>query len=330
MKIYFLLTEKCNLHCKMCVRGDKNNKEISFAELSSSNWVKELSEHDVVITGGEPTLCKDFSSIVQFLSTIAKNISICTNGINSGYISKDFFKPNIKVQISIDGTEVFHNQIRGEGTFQKTFETINKLEKLDIPYSISSVANKKNVSCMKELSNILSTLQCLEQWNISYEMPFGFSSFDDMMTTEEWNDFVDSMLDYVPFRLVIRKLFPFDLFEKFKDKLDEMFKGKKCSNCGSGTNKIYIYPDLTVYPCTCLTDFPLGNLTNHSLSEILQSTSALRFCNYKVLEKSVCMNCNYLKYCNGGCIGMSYNYFHVLGAGDIRCPKLRNQTQNIV
>ena len=324
MQIYLLLTERCNLNCKMCIRGNKTNKELSLIDFEDIVSLEEFADHDIVITGGEPTLCKDFISIVSYLKDKCKSISVCTNGTTDFYINKEFLDSRIKIQISIDGTEDIHDSIRGRNSFKRILSTVSKLEALDIPYTISSVVNKSNAICMKDLADILGNFKHMKYWNISYEMPFGHADIKELMPTEDWNAFVDNMLDYVCFKMKIQKMFPFELFDKNKERLEEIFKDHRCSNCGSGRNKIYIYPDLYVYPCTCLTDFCLGNLKDSSLTQIMNTDLALRFADYTVLPESKCQNCEYLKYCNGGCIGMSYHYFNKLGCGDIRCPKLRN------
>ena len=325
MQIYLLLTERCNLNCKMCIRGEKTYKELSLKDLHESRIIEEFTKHDIVITGGEPTLCNDFIPIVNFLKNKVNSLSICTNGTTDFYINKDFKESNINIQVSIDGTENIHNSIRGKNSYQRILSTISKLETLEIPFTISSVVNRNNFSYMKDLADILAEFKYMKCWNISYEMPFGHADINNLMPAEEWNTFVDEMLAYVCFTMKIQKMFPFDLFEKNKDRLDELFKGRKCSNCGSGRNKIYIYPDLSVYPCTCLTDFCLGNLKELSLSQIMQTEIALKFANYSITPESKCQKCEYIKYCNGGCIGMSYHFFHQLGYGDIRCPKLRSR-----
>lgn len=323
MQIYLLLTERCNLNCKMCIRGNKAKKELSLADLKTMHSIDEFAKHDVVITGGEPTLCGDFVSIVSFLKDKCKSIAICTNGTADYYVEKDFLDSKISVQISIDGVEHVHNSIRGGQSFARIMKTISRLEELGISYTVSSVVNKTNASCMKSLSDVLSKFKFMKYWNLSYEMPFGHADINDVMLAEEWNAFVDEMLDYVNFRMKTQKMFPFELYEKYQDKLDELFKQHRCANCGSGRNKIYIYPDLNVYPCTCLTDFRLGNLRESSLSEIMTTKMALSFADYSVSSDSKCYSCEYLKYCNGGCIGMSYHFFNRIGYGDIRCPKLR-------
>lgn len=324
MQIYLLLTEKCNLDCQMCIRGDKSNKELSLSDIKEIQSIEELASHDIVITGGEPTLCKEFISIVDFLKDKCKSISICTNGTTDYYINKDFLNSNISIQISLDGTKEIHDLIRGRHSYETIMRTISKLETMGFPYTVSSVVNKNNAFCMKDLAEVLGNLKYLKYWNLSYEMPFGHASINEILSTEQWNSFVESMLDYVQFRMKIQKMFPFELYDKNRNKLDELFKGRKCSNCGSGRNKIYIYPDLNVYPCTCLTDFCLGNLKELPLSKILKKELSMQFADYTVNPESKCYSCKYLKYCNGGCIGMSYHYFNKLGYGDPRCPIIRD------
>ena len=52
MQIYLLLTERCNLNCKMCIRGEKTYKELSLKDLYESRMIEEFTKHDIVITGG--------------------------------------------------------------------------------------------------------------------------------------------------------------------------------------------------------------------------------------------------------------------------------------
>lgn len=322
MQVYLLLTEKCNLKCSMCIRGKQDGKNLDFLKLKNSAWINELKQCDIVITGGEPTLHPDFTEIINFMCEHSKTVTVTTNGTVNKYICPDILKDNLFFQVSIDGDMEHHNNIRGHGTYECSINTIKILDSIKAQYSVSSVVNKNNASSMKNLEKELRSFKNMNYWKISYEMPFGSSGFKNMMTTDEWNNFVDEMLSITKFRLKIRKIFPFDLFEKYKDKLEQItLNSQRCNNCGSGNDKIYIYPDLLVYPCTCLTDFPIGSLEDSSLAEILNGEKAALFSCYSI-KNDICKNCEYLRYCNGGCIGMSYHWFNELGMGDMRCPKL--------
>lgn len=322
MQIYLLLTEKCNLSCSMCIRGNQSGKDMDFHLLREILDRNNLKCHDVVITGGEPFLHDRFREITEELCKRAKTVTITTNG-TINYIDESLLKPNLYFQVSVDGGREAHNSIRGNGTYEKTFETLRLLDKIKTQYIVATVASRKNKASMMELENELHSLIHMKYWRISYEMPFGSAGYDNMMDSYEWNEFVDYMLEYVSLRMRIKKIFPFELYDMNKDKLNNISMNNRCFNCGSGKNKLYVYPDFTVYSCTCLTDFPLGNLENMTIEEITNSKSIRKFSDYQLNDDSICMKCEYKKYCNGGCIGMSYHFFNKLGMGDIRCPKFK-------
>lgn len=60
----------------MCIRGEKTYKELSLKDLYESRMIKEFTKHDIVITGGEPTLCNDFIPIVNFLKNKVNSLSL--------------------------------------------------------------------------------------------------------------------------------------------------------------------------------------------------------------------------------------------------------------
>lgn len=321
MQIYLLLTERCNLKCSMCIRGRQDGKNLDFYRLKNFSWIHELKEHDIVITGGEPMLHPQFWEIVDFLCVHSKTVTVTTNGTINQNISSDILKDNLFFQVSIDGDKEKHNSIRGQGMYELSMNTINLLDSIGAQYSVASVVNKNNVTYMKNLEKNLRQLKNMRYWRISYEMPFGSAGFKDMLSVSDWNAFVDEIISITQFKVKIKKIFPFELYNKYKDKLEQITQNQGCNNCGSGNDKIYIYPDLQVYPCTCLTDFPIGSLENSSLYDILNGDKIYPFSCYSV-KNATCRQCEYIKYCNGGCIGMSYHWFKKLGMGDIRCPKL--------
>ncbi|WP_086235084.1 radical SAM/SPASM domain-containing protein [Campylobacter devanensis] len=320
MDIYLLLTEKCNLSCSMCIRGKQDGTNLDLNFITNEIVLKNFLGHRVVITGGEPTMHPKFPEIVNKISNYAKSVIITTNGTSHNYFSKIITKDNLHFQVSIDGDENYHNLIRGQNTFKKTLSTVKFFDNAKAKYSIASVVNKNNIDSMENLEQELRKLNNLKFWRLSYEMPFGSSNFKNMMTVKEWNSFVDKVLCFSTIKTKIQKIFPFELVKQHAEAIkNSKIKIGQVNNCGSGKDKIYIYPDLNVYPCTCLTDFPIGNLKEESLEKILDGKKNKEFSNYTP-KNNVCLKCEYLKFCNGGCIGMSYHYFGELGMGDIRCP----------
>ena len=95
------------------------------------------------------------------------------------------------------------------------------------------------------------------------------------------------------FFLRIKKLFDFRLLDRYLNTNPLVDKLPK-TNCGNVKYKIYVYPDFTVYPCTCLTDFPIGNLLTRSLKDILSSESSKLFSDYQIKSESACKSCKYV------------------------------------
>ncbi|MEE1282956.1 MAG: radical SAM protein [Acutalibacteraceae bacterium] len=328
MQIYLLLTDNCNLNCKMCIRGRQSGTNIDVTDLKKMSGINDLTNHDIVVTGGEPTLHKDFKEIVALLLEKTRTVTITTNGTINEYLTDDFLHDNLFFQVSIDGDIERHNSIRGQGNYEKSLITIKKLDEMGAKYSVASVVSYKNKESMFILEKELRKLKNIRYWRISYEMPFGDAESDDFMSAEEWNVFVDKIIGEARLKLKIQKIFPFEVYERRWDELDLIYsKKQRCNNCGSGSEKIYIYPDWTVYSCTCLTDFSLGNLKEKTIEEILLSNEIKRFSEYEV-QNPICLQCRYLKYCNGGCIGMSYHYYGKLGMGDKRCPIIKEKERS--
>ena len=319
MQIYLLLNESCNLSCKFCIRGKLSGK--TFEDWKLVVEKNNFSNSSLLLTGGEPSLHKDLSKFITFGKSHFSQISINTNGVESSWL--DTLTSNeIHVQISLDGTPKIHNSLRSSHNhdiYKDIDKTIKKLEVSNIRYNISTTVGKENFADILNLMRYVERYEKMLYWKVSPMLPFGCGSLEKTISIPEWNKLVDTIIENSRVRIKIRKLFDFNLLDKFICS-NKSFKIRKRLNCGDVRNKIYIYPDLTVYPCTCLTDFPLGNLFLSSLKEILNSEVAMQFKNYTVLKKSNCYDCKYLQFCNGGCIGMSYNYFGKLGMGDYRCP----------
>jgi len=331
-QIYVLLTKGCNLKCFYCIRdySVKNNNKVSLEDFDY--LFKEILKNfpstiQLVLSGGEPTILKNFHEVLSLASQYFDNILINSNGTTDYFLKDSFFSllqhtPKISVQISIDGDGNFHDLVRGKASFNKSMLTIEKLSQFKncdvvISTTVTSVKFKEEF-----LSLQLKLIKAgFKRWNIKRVSYSGRAKDGNhYLSTESWNALVEYVQEHkLKKNIFIQKQFDFKALDSISDKrLNEMNSVK---NCGSGTEKIYIYPNLDVLACTCYENLPSGNLNMSTLEEILKSKIHKSIITDTINNK-ICNSCRYKSKCNGGCLGAGYSSNGMLGIADHKCPKI--------
>lgn len=165
----FELTMKCNLRCKMCfydfvreAEENKENKELTTAQIQSI--IEQIASHlrTVTLVGAEVTLRKDFLTILQMLDERDVQIFMTTNGT---LFTEEYFhvfkglKRLPYVGISLDGPKEAHDLIRGKGRFEKSVTTIRRLSaELHVPVTVVTVAMKETLPHLEEMVRLASEI----------------------------------------------------------------------------------------------------------------------------------------------------------------------------
>ena len=161
------ITDVCNFKCGYCLpngyQKDKsdNRKFLSSEEIEKlAKGLSELGVSKIRLTGGEPTVRKDFFDIVKILknkSGIKKTV-VTTNGYRLDQIAEKLVDSGIDgINISIDSLnrETFKN-ITGHDRLPEILKGIEKLQKL----------NFKNIKINAVLLNgINSTEKDFNEWS---------------------------------------------------------------------------------------------------------------------------------------------------------------------
>src|SRR3972149_5549306 len=148
------ITDRCNLACKHCYIEDNNSVELSTEEITQViDHLAEVLERwnysgSVSLTGGEALMRRDFEKIVKAIRKHEqfKNILVMTNGVQISGETIEFLRDNdCAVQVSIDGfTKQQHDEIRGEGNFDKAIATLGKLSESGIYTAVHYVVHRLN------------------------------------------------------------------------------------------------------------------------------------------------------------------------------------------
>ena len=157
-ELWFHITDSCNLRCKHCLFGRDLTGRRSLAPekiLDTIAAAYALGCRVVFFTGGEPFIYPDFIPLLgKILRYPDMTIAILTNGILVPSLVprlQGLDRARIHLQVSLDGPEAVHDQIRGPGTYKKTTHALKAINEAGLSCSIAVAINSKNVDSLEDL-----------------------------------------------------------------------------------------------------------------------------------------------------------------------------------
>ncbi|MEG1312070.1 MAG: radical SAM/SPASM domain-containing protein [Romboutsia sp.] len=132
--IHLVTTKKCNLECMHCCSScsPKEKTILSIDELKKIvDFCMTLNPSEIVISGGEPLIRKDFFELVKYITNNYKvRLILSTNLTLMNEDNIDFIINNFnRIDVSLDGVDSEScDRIRGKGVFDKIIQGIKKLQ----------------------------------------------------------------------------------------------------------------------------------------------------------------------------------------------------------
>lgn len=293
-RLIFYITNKCNLQCGHCFYGKEINKnsdkELTLPEIKQIILSLRQRLRSLTLTGGEPILREDLADICSAFSELnrTQTVTIPTNGfypVLTESTLKDILgsiNMNVNVQVSIDGLEETHDEIRGKkDAFKRAIETVERCKKLQKKFfnlsllSILTTVSNKNYNELKQLANFVgnnlgvfhkfrlirdshSNVYCIDPdilsdfkpYNNNYLLP-EFSKLEDL------RDFLNEAAGVRASLLSKLQL----LYMEYS--LNIIKKKKRILHCLAGKVDGVIYPSGDIGICEMTV--PFGNLRDNSL-----------------------------------------------------------------
>jgi len=278
----------CNLSCEHCFYWKNLNQrnDLSYDEFEKLSL--ELGDFENLnLSGGEPFMHKQFADIVKlFLENNAvKEVYVPTNGFYTSLtemqVKQVLESEQIKLfvcEISLDGTEEFHNEFRGhKKSFQRAMETYDMLVKIQqedprLRIHCISTATDTNMEEITQLTEYLYE-RCpkMDHHNLAiirgdrknpslggpsllrYEQLYRhISKIWQPREEQRYGGSVEPMLQWAKIKTI-----------------EEDRQYIKCS-AGNMTGVVYANGDVSI----CETHAPLGNLRDKSFFDIWDSDQA--------------------------------------------------------
>lgn len=212
-------TRKCNLSCSHCYYLYDGDRKSEFDKNSVPHITANLHRLGVElvrVSGGEPTISQAFPEIINSLETHKLPYIINTNGMQ---LTTDQIQTLIgnaylrSVQVSLDGPESAHNQLRGGNGFGKVTENIRRLCAAGVYVRIISMLHDQWMEPDKvvDFANLLNHIG-VDEWIVEVPSATGLSgqnattNEDEIlkaaMAMREWCGSSDNKLKYVEFTQV--------------------------------------------------------------------------------------------------------------------------------
>ena len=273
-------TKKCNLACRGCFCGEKNNDELSYDDVA--NIVRESNKMGLymfVFIGGEPLCWKPLFKIIEDFPK--NNFSIYTNGtlIDEKLAKKMARLGNISLGFSIEGFEKETDERRGNGVFKKVINAMEicRKEGVRISYSVTVTKYNSEPVTSDKFIDFMIEKGCFDGWYYQY-MPIGDNPDFDLVPTPQQREQRRKRFAQ------LRKSKDINLFDFMNDA--PLVGGCMCAG------KVYVHINANgdVEPCVFY-PFSVDNIHEKSLLEILKSPFFNKIRSYQDKTKNLLAPC---------------------------------------
>jgi organic radical activating enzyme len=301
-----LLTSECNNSCEFCFAGYELKKEFKSDQIENLlSFIKSFNSDCVNIIGGEPTLHKDFLSVVAALQDSNYRVAVFTNGkIRKEITDSLTLLPYSNLSICVN---------RSQGSL--TGEITDLYRKLGycIMLSVTIFRQNQNISHLFEEIN---TYKLHKSYRLGIAMP----SFPDFKNRyihyDEYKAISGEIIEMIKegIKYGIRPGFDCGFPYCFFDEGQKQFLAEHEINFNSYCGIIPdICSDNTLIPCLALKMFKYEYSDKSTWNEIKPLFENLVKSLKKLPLFKKCKTCNEILNCNcsGGCAA-----FRIKGRGD--------------
>lgn len=331
------VTQKCNLACLHCYANAKeplpyelNTDDLKklINDLANMPWKNEISS--IGLTGGEFFTRKDALDIIDYVYQCGFKMLISSNGLllTDEIIQKLASYPDLKISISLDGPVAeIHENIRGQGTYKRTTETIRKLTDKGIFVGVNMFVHEGNIDLIKDTIRLTDSLG-VKAFNCINLLYVGRAN--SRQSRRKLVRVSESILYRKLFSILRGNTHYQEMMQNstFANQIMGIAGGIKSHYCGIGTNRaLYVMADGNIYPCphTAIKRFCLGNIRNENLKDIWEKSQILKDLRLLDVDKMNlrCTSCDVRYFCGGSCRGENYQVTKELKSPHFNCAEIR-------
>jgi radical SAM protein with 4Fe4S-binding SPASM domain len=291
------LTVGCNLRCDYCYRESDATKlshmpTEELLDLIEKLWAAGL--RTVELTGGEPTVHRDFRRILAKCTDKFEMVGVLTNGTRlDDQLAQQFAEMGYKLMYSVSldaSTPELHDARRGvKGAWARTTQNIARLAKLGVAIRVSMVVDERNFD---DIESTLLLARSLGARAFSYSplLPLGRGK-DIFSRTWKMNG------------MEVFKKEKY-LAERYKGFLGVLSEETVCEvegeeGCGAGYRTFAMDPWGNIRPCATFgsNEVVFGNLRTQSLEEVFGQPAIFAMKQLRAPSPEFCSGCRHADFC---------------------------------
>ena len=314
LTVQWHITDRCNFRCRHCYQADFQDKGFDFSGLKqiadqTFTLHKQLKADQThfplffTLTGGEPLTHADFAPLLTYLNQnpATTGIGILSNGslIDQNWVDR-FKTLKIRfVQLSIEGVEQTHDDIRGKNSFKQVIEASNLLRQANIRVIWSFTAHQQNFREFPEVAQLANRFKISRLWS-DRMIPSAQDEKLNTLTAEETTEYIQLMSKA---RQQIHKKFRNRTEIALARALQFQAGHSEPYQCHAGGSLITLMPDGTLYPCRRM-PIRVGNVRDTPLVELYHAPLMQQLRDFKYPKE--CTTCLYKTLCKGGLRCLSF------------------------
>ncbi len=302
IQICWEITQKCNLNCIYCLNSSgEGGFELSDEKISDVvNQISECNPLDLIISGGEPLIKKDFFNALEKLKKTNCHITLLTNGtLINNTILKTLYDFVDVIQISLDSLDEFvQDKLAGaQGAYKKIFQGIEKALSANLNVAIGSMITKLNYSDIPKIADFCIKNK-IKHLSLSTLMPIGraLKNYPELSIGPE--ERVEVIKNLLCFKHQLK-------ISGHEPALAFILGEKENYICDGLYTSIAISADGFAMPCGYIRE-KINSVQNKRLKDIWKEDSPKIRKKLEVIPEGKCSNCSIVNKCRGGCKAFTY------------------------
>ncbi len=310
------ITMACNMRCRHCGSSCASALEDELTTGEALALCADLGRMGfewITISGGEPTVRKDWHLIAAELKKYGVIPNLITNGWSfDSEMARKASEAGINtVAVSIDGLEPTHDYIRKKGSYARTISALDTIRtEKSLNSAVITTINKMNLKELHALKDILANKEVVT-WQLQIALPMGnMKQIDELVIgpgqVEEIVDFAYRAQNECDISIQLADCIgyhaPAEMAVRCRSSGAGMYWWQ---GCNAGKYCIGILHNGDITGCTSVRDpsFIEGNIRIKPVSEIWNDPDSFSWNRRLTRDKlaGTCRKCRFADSCTGGC-----------------------------